>query len=130
MATVRWLADQKRDQHQMEVTVEADGPVDVPEAGVRALLYQALRKLLFNIVKHAGTRAATVRLARQGADVVVVVEDTGDGFNPDSSGDGAAGFGLFSVRERLELAGGCLCIVSEPGGGTRITLTAPAAEAG
>ena len=125
VTTVRWLAGQKRDQHQMAITVEAGGPCDVPDPGVRALLYEALRELLFNIVKHAGTRQATIRLARADADVVVVIEDEGDGFAVDEAP--TDGFGLFSVRERVELAGGHLEVASAPGEGTRITITVPAA---
>ena len=121
--TLRWLADQKRSQLQMEVTVEADGPVPVPDPDARALVYQALRELLFNVVKHAGVREATVRARRDGADVVVEVEDGGTGFDPGTVAGG--GFGLFSVRERLELAGGRLDLVSHPGDGTTVTLTLP-----
>jgi signal transduction histidine kinase len=37
----------------------------------------------------------------------------------------AGGFGLFSIRERMEQLGGELQIVSEPGGGSRMTIIAP-----
>ena len=99
----------------------------MPDRGARALLYQALRELLFNVVKHSGTDRATVRARRDGPDVVITVEDDGDGFDGDAqSADG--GLGLFSVRERVERAGGRLDLVSEPGRGTRATLTVPAGD--
>ena len=125
--TVRWLAGRKRDQHQLEVAVEG-GPCEVPDHGVRALLYQALRELLFNVVKHAGTGRATVRARRDGADVVVEVEDDGDGFDGDAPTASDGGLGLFSVRERIERAGGRLDLDAQPGRGTRATITVPAGD--
>ncbi|MGB3543849.1 PAS domain-containing protein, partial [Rubrivirga sp.] len=124
--TLRWLADRKRDLHQLDVTVEVDGPCEVPGDGVRSLLYNTLRELLFNVVKHAGTARATVRAHRDGETVVVEVEDEGDGFDVDAPGAGHGGLGLFSVRERIEMAGGHLELDSERGRGTRVTITVPA----
>ena len=123
--TVRWLAERKRDEHALEVSVEAPS-CEVPDRGVRALLYQALRELLFNVVKHAGTHRATVRARRDGADVVVEVEDDGDGFDGDAPASSDGGLGLFSVRERIERAGGRLELDAEPGRGTRATITVSA----
>ena len=127
--TARWLAERKRQDHDLDVVVEAEG-CDVPDRGARTLLYQALRELLFNVVKHAGTGRATVRARRDGADVVVEVEDDGDGFDGDGfDGDAtptSGGLGLYNVRERIERAGGRLDLASEPGRGTRVTVTLPA----
>ena len=124
--TLRWLADRKRERHQLDVTVEADGPCEVPDASARVLLYNTLREALFNVVKHSGTRRATVRAAREGDDVVVVVEDEGSGFDPAAPRSETGGLGLFSVQERIEMAGGQLDLDSEPGRGTRLTITLPA----
>ena len=123
--TLRWLADRKRDQHQLDVTVEVDGPCRVPADGVRAFLFNALRELLFNVVKHAGTGRATLRAHLDGENVVVEVEDDGEGFDVDAT-PSDDGLGLFSVRERVEMAGGRLDIDSVVGRGTRVTITVPA----
>ena len=128
--TLRWLAERKLDLHQLDVTVEVDGTCEVPGDGVRTLLYNTVRELLFNVVKHAGTARATVRAHRDGPAVVVEVEDEGDGFDADAPGTGGGGLGLFSVRERIEMAGGHLELDSERGRGTRVTITVPVAEEG
>ena len=124
--TLHSLADRKREQHQLDVAVEVDGTCEVPDADVRTLVYNALRELLFNVVKHAGTGQATVRARRDGEAVVVVVEDDGDGFDPSTATSADGGLGLFSVRERIEMAGGRFDMDSEPGRGTRVTITVPA----
>ncbi len=120
---VRWLAASTSDKFQMEVAVEVQGRCDVPDDGVRTLLYQTLRELLFNVVKHAGTTRASVRVHRDGGAIVATVEDHGDGFDADAAA--AGGFGLFSVRERIEMIGGQVEVDSEPGRGTTVMISVP-----
>jgi signal transduction histidine kinase len=56
-----------------------------------------------------------------------VVEDEGVGFDP---GARSNGYGLFSIRERLNHLGGSMQIESKPGGGTRVCLMAPSTRKG
>jgi signal transduction histidine kinase len=121
---LRWLTDQKRERHGMEVEVEVRGVIVVSDPTARVLLYQLLGELLFNVVKHAGTNRARVVAERTGEFVRVVVADEGTGFDV-ATLEGADGFGLPSVRERLELVGGRLGVESAPGRGTRVTVAIP-----
>ena len=120
---LRWLADRARARLRLEVRVEAP-PCPVPDDGARAVLYHAVRELLLNVAKHAGTGRATVRAWRAGPDVVVEVEDGGAGFDPGAPSGG--GLGLVDVRERVELAGGRLHLDAASGRGTRVRLAVPA----
>jgi signal transduction histidine kinase len=100
--------------------------VPVADADLRVLLYQLLRELLFNVIKHAGTGRARLTAERDGEHVRVVVEDEGTGFDPAELEEPQAdGLGLPSVRERLELVGGQLDVASAPGQGTRVSITVP-----
>jgi signal transduction histidine kinase len=95
---------------------------------LRAVLFEAVRELLYNVVKHAQARGATVSLRREGGEIRVMVEDDGVGFARDSAASRQArggGFGLFNVRERLAHFGGRLQVESAPGRGTCVTLVAP-----
>ncbi len=61
--------------------------------------------------------------------IQILVADQGAGFSPTrgrSQGGVTGGFGLFSIRERLDWLGGGVEIQSEVGKGSRITLVAPA----
>ena len=126
--TLRWLAERTRTVHHLDVTVDTDGPCPVPNPGVRALLYNTLREVLFNVVKHADIDQATIRARRDGDAVEVAVEDEGRGFDRDAAAPTESGLGLFSVRERIEMAGGHVGLDSEPGRGTRVTIRVPAGE--
>lgn len=87
-------------------------------------LYRAVRELLINVAKHAHAATINVSLAQTDQEVHLSVEDDGCGFAPLASGIHAHGFGLFSIRERLEHLGGRLAIESAPGGGTKVVLAA------
>jgi len=121
-----WLAGRNREVHGMAVDVDVEPGCRVPDPSLRILLYQILRELLFNVVKHAGAERAAVRAWREGGEVRVTVEDRGAGFDLEAAAGG--GFGLYHVRDRLELVGGRVLIESAPGEGTRVTVALPDAS--
>jgi CheY-like chemotaxis protein/anti-sigma regulatory factor (Ser/Thr protein kinase) len=121
-----WLAGQMHG-HGLEVLVHDDGtPVLLPDDQA-ILVFQAARELLFNVIKHAGVRQATIDLATTPSEVVVTVSDQGEGFDIDPRTDRprSGGFGLFNVRERLEAINGRFEIASTAGEGTTATLVVP-----
>ena len=62
----------------------------------------------------------------------MTVSDEGIGFDSSTMPSGVeegAGFGLFTIRERLELMGGVFEILSNPGQGSRFVLSVPVASA-
>ncbi len=125
-AGLEWLAAWMKEKHGLRVQVASGDPVQVAAEETRAMLLQAVRELLFNVVKHAGVNAAAVGV-RRSADgrVTVTVTDEGVGFDPQglfAAGASTGGVGLFSIRERLALAGGGIDIVSAPGAGSRFTV--------
>ena len=80
------------------------------------------------MAKHAKATRCAVSLKRQEDNIRVDVVDNGIGFEPEAVGinpEKGTGFGLFSIRERLEPLGGKLEIHSEPEKGSRLTLFAP-----
>lgn len=124
---LEWLVTQMREKHDLNVSLVADDHPRLPEA-MRVLVFQIVRELLFNIVKHAGTDRATIELRGDADDLIVSVRDEGRGFACDAAAERirrTGGFGLPSVRERLALFGGRMEIESAPGAGTRVSLWLP-----
>ncbi|MBA7695149.1 hypothetical protein ES703_103771 [subsurface metagenome] len=127
-AAVEWLVRQTRQQHGLSTEFKGDGQTKPLDNNVRILLFQAVRELLVNVAKHAQAHNVTVSTRRVGNEIRVSVEDDGVGFDISQTGSHdykTGGFGLFSIRERLGHIGGRLEVKSEPGLGTRVTLTAP-----
>jgi PAS domain S-box-containing protein len=128
---LRWLAEQMaRHGLSVEVSGQTEG-FSLPEDHA-VFLFQCVRELLWNVVKHAGTSKASVSYYLEHGQLTVRIADQGKGFDPAVSpeiGNGLEKFGLFSMRERLELRGGLLEVISSPGKGTTVTMKLPVVEA-
>ncbi len=95
---------------------------------IKVLLYRSVRELLLNSAKYSEADLVDVSLLRSSTDIYIKVEDDGRGFDVsilNSSATKRKGFGLFSIRERLNHIGGQLKIESEKGKGTKAVLIAP-----
>ena len=127
-AAVESLAERFQKQHGLVVEVEDDGQPKPLEEEVRVVLFRAVRELLVNVVKHAGVRQARVILRREGKVIRLAVEDDGVGFDlaePEEPRIQSHKFGLFSIRERLDLLGGSFRVEAASDQGTRVELVAP-----
>lgn len=128
-AAMEWLAHWASEKHGIKVDLAMPKDVLLPPEDVRILLLESVRELLFNISKHAHVSTARVSLGLlEGLGLQIVVSDEGVGFNPSQLwpvGSVCGGFGLFSIRERLDLIGGHLDIDSATGAGSRFRLTVP-----
>ena len=92
------------------------------DAAIGIQVYRVLQEALSNVARHAGTGQATVRLDVGPDRLMLVVEDTGKGLDPQQP---ARGLGLVNMRERAALVGGTLVVEPRAGGGTRVRLTVP-----
>jgi signal transduction histidine kinase len=98
------------------------------EDQVTVLLFQTVRELLQNVVKHARSKRATVRCAVVDDTLMLDVLDPGVGFEVHSINrlpTRHGGFGLFNIRERLKLMGGMIDIHSVVGEGTTVRIRVP-----
>jgi CheY-like chemotaxis protein len=92
------------------------------------MLYQSVRELLINVVKHANTSRAKVCLSLDASQQLrIVVQDSGPGFDMAAQTMTAVGrhFGLESIRERMEAMGGTLQMETGPNQGTKVILRLP-----
>jgi PAS domain S-box-containing protein len=125
--TLEWLGRQVQTKHGLTVHVEVRGRIDSPSEPLKAFLYKAAQEILFNVVKHARTKEATVRLQRMHDEIWLTISDKGQGFDPRVLSR-TSGFGLLSIRERVELLGGRMKIKSAAGRGSAFLIAVPAAE--
>jgi signal transduction histidine kinase/CheY-like chemotaxis protein len=129
-AALAWLAKRTQEQYNVVVSLNADPQADPEASDVRVLLFEGVRELLFNAVKHAHVDRIEVNLALKSDDTIhIEVSDQGVGFDPSitlsHNNQHRAGLGLFSIQERLALLGGHLDIQTSPGKGSRFSLTLP-----
>jgi signal transduction histidine kinase len=123
-AALEWLGEHFQSRYDLPCSFEGSSQRENLEIDARVILFQAARELLFNVIKHARAKSAKISCVRNAERVYLTVSDDGIGFNP-SRAFGNSSFGLFSIRERLEHAGGAVEINSRIGGGAGITLQLP-----
>jgi two-component system, chemotaxis family, CheB/CheR fusion protein len=120
------LSTQMKEQYDLDVTVHTNDVHAVFDENVRLLVFQAIRELLFNVVKHSETSKATVTFKQMDGEVGITIGDDGKGFETEKVMENwKARHGLLRMRDRLFLLGCNLKIKSKPGDGTRVTIEAP-----
>jgi PAS domain S-box-containing protein len=127
-AAVNWLVRQTMNQYGFSAKFSDDKKSKPLENDVRVILFQAVKEVLFNIAKHAKAQNVAVTIKRAGDEIKVEIVDDGKGFDVAEvlqKEREASGFGLFSIRERLDYVGGRININSKPNRGTYVTLFAP-----
>ncbi len=126
VAAIEWLARQMGRKFGLSVRLETREPQRFAGTPAKTFLFRSVQELLFNAVKHAGTKIAEVVLSGSEQGLAVTVGDRGRGFDPGilSSSD-KIGLGLASLRERARYMGGDLTVESAPGEGSRFTLRIP-----
>jgi PAS domain S-box-containing protein len=123
---IHWLSSQMNEQYELSVNLSAEEPFTIPDRDLQVLLYNCIRELLFNIVKHAGVKQAWVELKRNNGDLQIEVRDEGKGFHIAGLGKSVhKSFGLPTLRYRLSVLGGHMHVQSQPATGTCVTLTIP-----
>jgi PAS domain S-box-containing protein len=126
-AAIEWLADRMAERYGLECVTEGDDNPKPLEKDASVVLFGVVRELLVNVVKHARATKVRISVSADAEKVRIVVSDDGVGFDTAAmeSAEGPAGFGLFSISERLDNLGGCLVLDSRPGEGTVAVLVAP-----
>ena len=125
-----WLAQQMLER-DLVVSLQVKTQIPPIPEDQALLLFQSIRELLLNCIKHAQVPQAVVVLERKEEALYVTVADQGLGFEPSvmlsakQTTQTVNKFGLFSIRERMLSLGGRFELQSSPGNGTVATLVFP-----
>jgi signal transduction histidine kinase len=106
--------------------VVPEGMEHVAPMEVETTVYRIVQEAITNIMRHANATEASVVLISRKDEVVVIVEDNGQGFSVNTQMERQT-LGLMGMRERAALVGGSLTIDSETGKGVAIRVRIPIA---
>lgn len=123
---LRSLCEEFGQREAVPVRYATGGEATAIPQQVASCLYRVAQEGLRNVSKHARAAEVSVTLRCNPGLVRLSILDTGAGFNPDAAA--GQGLGFISMKERVRLVGGCLAIDSQPGAGTRITVSVPLPE--
>jgi len=129
LATIDWHV-RNFGQHYGRIKIIQQIDVSEPEVPepLKIVIYRVIQEALNNAAMHSQADTIYIRLKKFGDHVEAEVEDNGRGFDPkeiSNPGDRLSGFGLKSMRERVEIIGGSFSLHSFSGTGTCIRIAFP-----
>ncbi|MBI3928186.1 MAG: sensor histidine kinase [Armatimonadetes bacterium] len=124
-AGIEWLARElcRGTAMRYRLTSELDERDLDPEC--TTALFRICQEALTNAVRHSGGDHVTIRLTREGSEIVARIEDNGKGLPP-AECRRSHSLGLLGIRERARALGGTIQLDGAPGKGASVTVRLPA----
>jgi signal transduction histidine kinase len=122
LSAIRALADRLLTGTGIRVDLAETGRPRPLGNAVEEDLLRMAQETLTNALRHGHARSIQVLLAYDRRQVHLSIQDDGLGFDPATE---SAGYGMRSIRETLHQRRGRLDVESQPGAGSRITITLP-----
>jgi len=92
---------------------------------VATAAFRIVQESLTNVARHAGASHVDIQIADLGKELVVIVQDNGQGISTETQASKKRSYGLLGMGERAQSLGGDVIIESQPGKGTRIEANLP-----
>jgi signal transduction histidine kinase len=128
-AALKQLAEKTSDTFNQDIEIDLEaGSADKLDINRQGVLFNLVDEAVGNARKHAKAAHVWVRMQREDDTLFLEVADDGVGFNlaeVEKNYSERSSLGLVNLRERAELAGGSLKILSTPGKGTRVQVRVP-----
>jgi signal transduction histidine kinase len=126
---MRGFAERFRNESTLALDLLIDAAeLQLPDRICRDL-FQIYRESLHNVKKHAHASHVVVKLWQNDSQVVLIVDDNGEGFSFAGRFTGdeldRLRLGPISIKERARSVGGVLTVESTPGHGSRLTVEVP-----
>jgi signal transduction histidine kinase len=107
----------------VRVWFSVDGEIGPVPSDIAICLYRIAQEALRNVVKHADSSVAWVRISKGHGEIQLSIEDRGVGFRLHTTP--TVGLGLVSMQERVQIVQGKINIQSAPDEGTFIRVFVP-----
>lgn len=128
LAGLRWFASDVTQNADVNVEVQSQGIPGDLSAEMRVTLFRIAQEAITNVVRHAAANQVLVSVEVQNGILLMNIQDDGCGFDVSevmNRKNGSASLGLMGMQERAFLIGGKCQIESNPGEGTKISVTIP-----
>jgi PAS domain S-box-containing protein len=124
LAGLEWLVEEFQKRNGIRCTVSV-AESDVALGEDRSIvLFRIVQESLTNVSRHASARNVEILLDHDAERIRLDIEDDGVGFDVDAARRKKT-FGLLGIQERVIMLRGELSIASEPGRGTRVSVSMP-----
>ena len=129
VATLEEYFDDYESKYDFTVEFIFFGQEKKHELALEIALFRMVQEAVANVRKHAGVKKALVKMEESPLGLTLVIKDEGRGFNVDEVvNSGQESYGILGMKERAELFGGRVEIISALGVGTQVIVELPAEE--
>ncbi len=130
IAAIKWKLDQIHQKHGIKVIVKGEDIELKIKKESNIFIYRVVAELVQNVLKHANAKTIKFNIFQKGKSYFFIIEDDGVGVNNHKANlkNKIGGFGLLSIRERLESLNGHFKLTSEQGNGTKAIIEFPASK--
>ncbi len=121
LPALEWQARETTRTTHVHVTVKAEASLDDLSDENKTCIYRVVQEALHNVVRHAKAKHAVIQLSVDGDDLLLTVQDDGQGFAPERE----RGIGMLGMEERVKHLNGTFQVHSNAGSGTKIDVRLP-----
>lgn len=127
-AALEWLVETAASTSRLDMQFTSNLDDRRLDSALETACFRIVQEALTNIQRHAQASQVQVALTAGASHLRLTVQDDGKGFNVDSDrSQGARSLGMLGMRERAELVGGSLQIISGEGQGCTVRMECPLA---
>lgn len=112
-------------KYRMDIEFVMFGERKRYEMSLEIALFRMVQEAITNVRKHAEASKVLVKMEDNGQTLTLVVKDDGKGFDLDRVSQKTESYGIIGMKERVELLGGDVNIISSPEQGTQVIITVP-----
>jgi len=115
---------------KLKVQVTGGPVVETLDPAQRTVLFRVAQEALTNVTRHARATRVTLRISQVAELIRMEIGDNGRSFDVERimRSKHPERLGLLGMKERIEMVGGRLAIISSPGHGTRVRVEIPAVK--
>ena len=124
ISALKWKLDQVEQKYQLQTSIYGENLNLKIGKDHNIIVYRILNELIQNIIKHASASKIILRIKKVNKKYRFELQDDGIGIDKNKKNK-ISGFGLMSIKERLESFNGHLQINSVPGKGTKAVIEFP-----
>lgn len=122
-AALRFLADETTKEHGIRVDIHTGGlPLRIT-GKLKTYLYRIVQESILNTLRHSEASRISVSFTTNDNFLDIFIEDNGKAFTPGEMQN--PGYGLYNIRERVELLMGTLEVTTANDQGTKIVIRVP-----
>lgn len=114
-------------QKKIKIQLTAFRNLEALNSDGRTVLYRVAQEALTNVSRHAQATRVTVAITDLGKTIRMEIADNGKSFSVEKTlfAKNNKRLGLIGMKERIEMVGGGLTILSSPGAGTTVRAEVP-----